>query len=432
MTERNSKFRALPRMGSFVYSLRSSTALRYGLDVGFLAMLVSALFFGGDLAWLLVVFGVLPIPLYWFSSDYKDIWQQERRPLVSLALYFAYCLFCLYAFTGIPSDGRQPVNPDAELYLLSVAFFAIGLLRSFQIRDIGQMFHNVVPVMLATTFLLLSFYRFSGLSIDCRVYGEANLPFIPALLFSTFSLLLLLDWTSLSRKQQLQRLALLAAAIIVCVGYTGSRGVSVGLGFVLACLCLGGRRPSLRGHLPRPGEVILVSVAGLVISLLVDFITGCGMFQRLAAISATAANLAQDLPQPGADASISLRLEMWSAAFHAFLQHPIFGNGLKSEFLFISAPFGFEHAHNQFLSWLANGGVIFLTLGLLFLASPVQFSRSSVKANDALVLLATSVLWGGSMLFDSFLSMDFFLHFYMLLVALVFALRQSKNRLASC
>jgi O-antigen ligase len=95
-----------------------------------------------------------------------------------------------------------------------------------------------------------------------------------------------------------------------------------------------------------------------------------------------------------AESSVASRLEMWSAAWRIFLDHPLLGAGtgaywikaLKQVRRGIAAPVAaqFDHPHNQYLAELANRGIIGLVAFLALLAVPaVIFARALGAASPA-------------------------------------------------
>jgi O-antigen ligase len=124
----------------------------------------------------------------------------------------------------------------------------------------------------------------------------------------------------------------------------------------------------------------------------------------------------------GTDASIGLRLEMWKTSLDAIRQAPVFGHGSMYLQHLIAEKYGFEHNHNQYLSWLVTGGILLLGLGLWLLLTPWILAAGLPITERLIITLSITMVWGISMMFDSFLNMKFYLHYYCLLIGLLYAL----------
>jgi hypothetical protein len=422
-------------------------------DVGFLIGLVFALFLAGRIVPYLIVVGVLPIILFWSRSNYELSSISPFRLFVPTLSYFAFCLALYYLYPGLPAGMTPPGNPDLELYAVAIALLAVGFLRGLQISDLANLFHAVVPYALIAAFAVLATYMFLGID-GCRVFVAASWPFIPAIIFTTLSFLLLLDWENRTANEKRLRFGLIALSIVVVLGFTAARGVAIGLFVVLLSLLILGRLPHLRPGLPN-AKGLLVSIGlGLALTGGVTLLTNCNSFVRWNSIFSTIQNittvtsstsLATDsidfagpapsislvLPalQPSSeehastsDVAVSERFDMWAASIEPILQSPIIGNGALSLKPIIQEPFGYEHNHNQYLAWLVTGGMIFLTLGILFISTPLIMAKNLKPSNKSIAFLAVTGLWAISMIFDAFLSLDFYLHYFSLLLGFLFAL----------
>ncbi len=113
---------------------------------------------------------------------------------------------------------------------------------------------------------------------------------------------------------------------------------------------------------------------------------------------------------------------MWATSLKAVRQAPMFGHGALSLRPIIEEKFGYEHNHNQYLAWLVTGGAVLLVVGLFFLSTPALVSIELPPGDRAVVILSVTGLWGGAMMFDAFLNLDFYLHYFSLLLGFLFAL----------
>lgn len=132
----------------------------------------------------------------------------------------------------------------------------------------------------------------------------------------------------------------------------------------------------------------------------------------------------QGVVDSAADSSIRIRLEMWLISLELVKESPLLGHGALSMKALIQDEFGpaHEHNHNQFLSWAVSGGLILLLLGLAFLLIPAWISAGLTFNDKIILILAVSVFWGISQVFDSFFNQKFFLHYFAILLGFLFAL----------
>lgn len=465
--------------------IRSVSRLRNVIDALFLVGVVFALFLAGKVVPALVVFGVLPIPFLLRELGKRELRVSPSRLAAPIVAYFGYSLLVYFFYTGLQPGERRPINPDLELYGIALLMLAVGCLRGLQIDNLNAKFRRIVPHALSASFVVLSALMFLGYTDSCRVYAAAAWPFVPAVIFTTLTFLCLTDWPELTAWERRYRVGLVAADIVVVVLYTGSRGVAAAQATVLLVLLLSSFFGPFRGKLPNWRELMTAILASALFCGLAGYATGCDVpLRRLLNIARTAVILSDNertkidlqsvlvpaaqaqqtqtpniepsdksaasqgaasasapaapvsepataAPENGksavmeTDVSIGIRLEMWKASVQSIREAPIFGHGsLYLQHLIGEkyAKYGFEHNHNQYLSWLVTGGVVLLCLGLWLLLTPWSMA-SGLAINDRLVItLAVTVVWGVSIVFDSFLNMKFYLHYYCLLIGLLYAL----------
>lgn len=444
--------------------------LWHASDILFLTGLAVALFLGSKVTPLLVVAGVLPIPFLLHALKNRHHHVSIWMLLAPFGVYFAYSLIALFFFTGLEASDPHPVNPSLESYSIAIAMLAVGLVRSLQIKDLASKFRRLMPWLLVACFAVLSYMMFAGIRDACRVRGLAPWPFIPALLFSTLTFICLVGWEKLGNRERWLRVGLLALSIIVSTTYTGSRGVAVAQVGIFGVLMLLSLLPSLRESTPRFFHLATAAIAGAVVSVLIGLATDCGpasrfsstvetlgrMTSQLIAADEEATSPTQVVPTPEAvqipdnsepaaatpskpnqpteitkDESIGLRLAMWGTSIAAIKDSPVFGHGSLYLQKLIHATYGFEHNHNQYLTWLVTGGVLQLTLGLIFLAIPWFVSKGLSTADRLLLTTGVSLFWGVAMMFDSFLNLKFYTHYFCLLCGVVYALSNSMQDEAS-
>lgn len=447
---------------------KTADRFRNAVDITFLSGIVFALILADKIVPLLIAVGVLPIPFLLQSRKGQPLAVSPAMLLWPAGIYFAYSLFVYFFFTGLGPNEVRPVNPSLELYAVAIAMLAVGVVRGLQVQQLSHKFQSVVPWALLISFAVLSAYMFLGIREGCRIRAEAAWPFIPALLFATLSFLSLVGWQGLPASARNLRLLLLSFSVVVSVSYTGSRGIAVAE-FATLLIFLGlNLNRKLRGSIPGWQSLMSATVFGMLLCGLVGFVTGCGPTERLGSIFKTVtiltarnqkaapavsyspkisnASVASTTPTGNApppvspnavaplpktvdqkimatDVSIGLRIEMWKVSVKSIRDAPLFGHGSLYLQHLIAERFdmSYQHNHNQYLSWLVTGGFLALGLGLWFLSIPWLISAKLGAADRITITLAVSVFWGIAMVFDSFLNLKFYLHFYCLLVGLLYA-----------
>lgn len=443
-------------------------------DFLFLTGLAVALFLGSKVTPLLVVAGVLPIPFLLHALKNRHYHVSIWMLLAPFGIYFAYSLIALFFFTGLEASDPRPVNPSLESYSIAIAMLAVGLVRSLEIKDLASKFRRLMPWLLVACFAVLSYMMFAGIRDACRVRGLAPWPFIPALLFSTLTFICLVGWERLGNRERWLRVGLLALSIVVSTTYTGSRGVAVAQVGVFGVLLILSFLPSLSKGIPRWYHLASAAVAGAVVSALIGFATDCGPASRFSSTFETLGTLTSQLttageetaptqplpaqpepapttaqipqaPEPAVapepetnqstevtkDEAIGHRLAMWKTSVAAIKESPVFGHGSLYLQKLIHATYGYEHNHNQYLTWLVTGGILQLALGLIFLAIPWFVSKGLSTADRLLLTTGVSLFWGIAMMFDSFLNLKFYTHYFCLLCGVLYALSNSMQDEAS-
>lgn len=437
-------------------------------DLLFLTGLAVALFLGSRVTPLLVIAGVLPIPFLLHALKDRHYHVSIWTLLAPFGIYFAYSLSIFYFFTGLEETDPLPVNPSLEFYSIAIAMLAIGLVRSLQIRNLANLFRRLMPWLLVACFAILTFLMFAGIRDGCRVRGLTPWPFVPPLLFSTLTFICLLEWAKMDSRERWLRVGLLALCIVVSTTYTGSRGVAVAQAVVFLVLVLLSFLPSLRESTPRWYHLIAATTAGILISVVIGMATDCGPAGRFSSTfeflgrmtsqlttsdeltsyptypaltteqaAQTSAPFAATQPETietsgvTDDASIGQRLAMWEASIAAIKQSPVFGHGSLYLQKLITARYGYEHNHNQYLTWLVTGGIFQLALGLIFLAIPWFVSKGLSTADRLLLTTGVSLFWGVAMMFDSFLNLKFYTHYFCLLCGVLYALSNSMQERTS-
>lgn len=425
------------------------------LDIAFITGLVFSLFLGSKVTPALIIAGAIPIPFLLRELRKNNNTVPKSRLVFPFAAYFAYNIGAYVFFTGLATGDIRPINPSYEFYIIAIVMVVLGAVRGLQTRDLSKLFRYAVPAALFVSFIVLTVLMFSEAENQCRVRGAAPWPFIPALLFTTLTLLSYVGWNTLSKFEKRARVVLLACSIVVVNAYTASRGVAVGQFAAIAALLLLGMLGRFSGSLPNWRNIIVAVAGGVGMSAIIGMATGCGPMTRIQPVIDSAIILLQHAPAPIANAdlppataqqdipaaatapsaihpeavekigdtdqSISLRLAMWDASVAAIKEKPVFGHGALYLQKLITERFGFEHNHNQYLSWLVTGGLVGLIIGLGFLATPWLISVGLGVPDRMIILIAVSLLWGVAMMFDSFFNLKFYTHYYSFLCGVLYA-----------
>lgn len=165
----------------------------------------------------------------------------------------------------------------------------------------------------------------------------------------------------------------LLALVAVCL--SDSRGPLLALVVAMLCLMPVYIEKFKVRHLLAGLLAAAVALAG------VTFLTTMGA-RLLEIFSQVSAYAHHDM----ADTSVGARLAMWSAAWRLFLAHPVFGVGINQfgDYLRMMIAHGqapsfvsvFDHAHNEYVEYLAVGGVVgFAWLLWAFVAPIAYFAR---------------------------------------------------------
>lgn len=430
--------------------------MRRILGMGFLATIASGAVLAAQTSYPLLAFGILPLALGWKRIDWARVGSGLVRGGILLAVFLCYSIGALWLHTGLQPGQEPPVNPDLEQFAIAGLMFLVGLLRAAQLDDPWRLYHSVIPWALAVVIVVLAVRSLSVSDGSCRATAVGASPFVPALVVSTLSMLLLKGWAGHNRRARSVRYLFIGLSVFVAVGLTQARGITLALAATLALLALVSRLDREKHGLPAPGMIMAAALAGVAFVWLFEVLSGCTMLSRMGVLldaffsvigrsfeaqasglqgaMGTIAVVAQDsltalapYTEVIADVGIRERIEILEAGFAAFLDAPVFGNGLLYQKVIVTDVFGYEHVHNQYLSWLVTGGLVGLVIGLGLVAAPL-FATKWYSTQDSVVIgLATTGIWSASMLFDSYLSMDFPLHFFCLLLGFLSATRANRQ-----
>lgn len=319
---------------------------------------------------------------------------------VLMSQYFLVQLLFSYFHNGeLFLDGR-----DQKYLIMLVAILPIICLASHG-RDHTKQVLTGLQTGLGLAIVFLGWEYFKN---TCRTSG---LVFNP---LGTGGLLLLIGfavasfWSMLSIGQRYVTGTILTFCIVAVIGFTGSRmafySLTLFLMLTALILLLKKSRMDIIKH------ISIVFFMAITLTYLFDMIKPCGFvgrvsetFRNIFVLAAhaeeaplaparelqepqwnTDANLSQDIFDAGISRSEGERLAQWVAALEVIPKAWVFGYGVLNERAVLEPISGNAqpHAHNQYLSWLLNGGIFGLISGLL-----MYLSIAIATENRALALL---------------------------------------------
>ena len=291
---------------------------------------------------------------------------------------------------GVLSSGASralSVEPNAtRLAIIKLLVFGVYFAAALTFVDTRSRIRKLVVTLMVFGSLMSFFAVLQFLSDPTTIYGltpaaqarpfgsYVNQHHFASFLVMIFALCLAMLLGGGTKRNKL--VFFLIATLLIGTGviFTGSRGAFLSLVAVLAFLALtffllNRRSVRLHGddegrHLFRSVWVLGAASAGLLIGVVLlaiwaggeqGFIRGAGM-------------------QAGDDFSTG-RLHFWSVALRIFAANPVIGSGLESfgvaytRFDSANGMYRIEHAHNDYLQMLSDGGVI----GFAFIALFIYF-----------------------------------------------------------
>lgn len=208
--------------------------------------------------------------------------------------------------------------------------------------------------------------------IDHRVMGFTHHPITFGNLSLALGLMSLCAWSELRNTRWFFLPGVAVLASLVASILSGSRGGWLALGICVVLIMYYGRR--IYGS-----HVRYVALLVPIVFAIAYFIPGTTIDTRID-------NIFSDIEAYfwGGDASTSLgiRFELWKGSFLMFLDHPVFGVGrgnfqaamdglVQQGRIQPSVAVEFWHSHNDFLYFLASGGILELAFLLLFYGAPL-------------------------------------------------------------
>jgi O-antigen ligase len=301
----------------------------------------------------------------------------EKRKVYSefRLVAYAFAFMLPYTFVSVWLHGRMLDGVDNALHFL--LFLVIA--ACFQQLPSARIFWCGISAAAFGAGALAIYQKF-GLHIDrpYGMYGISKIGLSGAIKFgmvtTVFSLLALIG--ALDKEAPLKfRVWHVIGAITGIAGcqVIGSRGpwiimLLLSLGIVIGKLLYANRKQ----------RWIIIAVSILVAVLLLAF-----FYPYLSNTLDVTFREAQAIESGDNTTSLGHRIELWKASIAMFLSHPLFGVGMQ-QFRFQlegmiaagQAPRSiavFGHAHNEYLEFLANGGLFGFSYLLVLYGAPVVF-----------------------------------------------------------
>lgn len=140
---------------------------------------------------------------------------------------------------------------------------------------------------------------------------------------------------------------------------------------------------------PRPLRIKLAMVAGTLVLAVAALFLLFDM-SRMVSTFVTATEVAST--QSSSDVSANIRLMLYNAAVHSFMDAPVFGHGWWQRFAAampymtgVDASFALDntqHLHNDVLNFASAAGIIGVVAYLILMAGPVVSAYTSIKDGD--------------------------------------------------
>ncbi|WP_332689150.1 O-antigen ligase family protein [Devosia sp.] len=298
-------------------------------------------------------------------SEEKAGWMDLiRRPGIALPL-LAIALLCV-AFALTASTPQH----------LFAAFYFLPLLMIFPLVALFERSGQIVTVETIGLSASVGAAGAAGVAlVDSIILGEVRAGTLVNNPIHFAALALVVGFVALvgmSSKKPAVRLAVLVAPSLslLAVVLSGSRGpmfAALPLAALAIALVIG------RVSRQRALFALYCLAATAIIAVLIAWFTG--VFQRFAVFA--------ELPQlltggTTNDSSTSERLQIYSAAWRAFLDSPIFGHGLIDlttpvlQYMPEGAVLGdYQHLHNDLADFAVAGGALGLAAYLLILVAPI-------------------------------------------------------------
>ncbi len=271
------------------------------------------------------------------------LWASDKGLSLLSWVYWAAMFLSYLSLTSILISPRRI---ETALFILSVIVGLLGLIACAQYICVALLHIECVPLQV-WDFLDERVYALVDMNIHLHSLGiRAAATFANPNLFSQFMIM--------------------AIPFVAAYGFTGTRSAARILARVSLVLAVGGVFVSFsRGAYLALGAIaVVMCVANIrrLVPILVVAFSGClllpaSVWERLGSVG------------NASDVAISERFQVWGITMQAFLERPLTGHGIGLGGIWprlAESGFAAPHAHNTFLEFLVEGGILGLVL-LLFL-----------------------------------------------------------------
>ena len=321
----------------------------------------------------------------------------ERRFILLALPVMVYCSYQSLAIAWYPLRDSSLAMLSAYFFFFVTSPFATsGMMKILQKK--GEVENGVlVGSLISFTFLALEFM----FTETCRAKVMSSNPLMPPVVLVPLIFYLVASRLEAKRNNMLDNLVIIG--LIVAVGaFSGARMAfySVIFGLILLVICSGIRR--------NWSDIKSISVLfGIGVSLIffIDLLSGCGFLSRIAnqkqAVLAISSILGEN-PIQIAESSTGYRWQMWSNIITFFVEEAslnawLWGVGRQNEIDIIN--FGmntqFTQAHNQFLSWLACGGILGLCTVIFMYSTTIKNSSHQFPSFVFVVISGANISTNG-------------------------------------
>lgn len=293
--------------------------------------------------------------------------------------------------------------------------------------------------ILLSVFIIIAFlvssYAWFNFKDQPRLHGIFGNPSYLAayLIFAIGFCLILFKKKSFESKILNWTLLALSIFFAITIFYTQTRGVYLGLAVAVSLFCLlsilflrqKNRKLAILCVIIL--AVGLISVSGLFLAKDTNFVKNNPMLSRVTEIT--------DFWEIG---SVRERILTWQIALKAFKEKPVFGYGPENFMIAFNKYYDyrigkgdpwFDRAHNQFIEYLATGGVVMFSFYLFLLGATSFVIFKIFKKDKILSFILGSVFIAyivqGVLLFDT---LPVFLGLFPFLAYIVFEYRESNTQ----
>lgn len=388
-----------------------------------------------------IVLSIIMFVMLYFLAEKQSQLDKNERYLVFSIVYLVLAIFTVTAYSGIDEVVMKKLSKFVYLLLIiPVYFFYKRIKVSYSLVWYGLVIGSLVSgvygvnqVMKTPAFDVLFSLRAKGVT-NAIIYGDISL------LLGAMSLAGL-GWFKAKSKWHILLPITACIVGVLASALSQSRGGWVAIPF-LSLILIWYSRAYVSKHIPVLGVLSVIGVMAIIY-----LVPQTGVESKLnTTVSNIQLYLNSDVDSSDRQTSIGVRLESWKAAWYIFLDNPLIGVGWGSfqdnAKLFVdkgvihkSATI-FAHPHNQYLSALANGGIVVgVGIILLFFVPMRMFYKAcdpqNKNADSRRIALAGLVFMVGFAIFnlsESFLERSRTVSFFIFYLAVFMAgIRHSNN-----